>query len=107
MSIPKNKSSKIVTGACPLCGPSRIGIVLEGSMYSIAISGPNEWCITWLGRCFNCLSYLKTSFEEAEEGEGLEWTPMDEEKVEFLLGPSPPTPSDPRADPSWDFDLDE
>jgi hypothetical protein len=103
----KNEPSKIVTGSCPFCGPSRICIVLERGSYYTAISGPS-WCGSlWVGRCCHCLSYLETEFDEADEVERLEWTSMEEDKVEFLLGPSPPAPSDPRADPLWDVELDE
>jgi hypothetical protein len=98
---------RTIKGTCPSCGPSRINVVLESSSYFSGITTPNWSCATWIGQCCKCQSYLESDVDDEQEIETLEWTPIDEEKVEFLFGGSSTTKTHPQTDPLWDSELDD
>jgi hypothetical protein len=100
------KPQRLIRGDCPSCGPSSIRVVLEGASYFIGLSTPNWSCCDWNGECQKCHACLESHFEEDPEAEALDWTLVDEEKVEFLLGHSPPAQTDRQNHPLWDSELD-
>jgi hypothetical protein len=103
--VPDDNLDKAVVGRCPHCGDSRIRIALEGAS-TFFTSGPNEYCVFWLGQCCRCNSYLEAYFTDEDIVDKLRWDFIEEEKVEFFLGSPPPTRAPLRDDPLWDSELD-
>jgi hypothetical protein len=98
---------RIITAVCPNCGPSQISVVLEGSSGFIGFSASNRSCGYWAGRCCKCHASLETPLDGDQLALTLEWTPVDEEKLAFLLGDSLPTHGGSQAHPLWDSELDD
>ena len=97
---------KVVAGFCPTCGRTRIRIILEGST-TFFTDGPNEYYALWIGRCDRCHACIEANFSDGDDLHALRWEVVEEEKVEFLLGPRrPPAPSRRPADRPWDPELD-
>jgi hypothetical protein len=97
---------RIISGSCPTCGPSRVGVLLKGSSHFNGLSPP--WlCTTWKGLCCNCHAYLETYFEDEQEAKKLEWTRIDDEAIDFLFGQSAPERTDTQTHPPWDSELDD
>jgi hypothetical protein len=95
---------RIITAVCPNCGPSQISVVLEGSSDLNRLSRPNRSCGYWAGRCCKCHACLETNLGSDQLATTLEWTTVDEDKLRFLFGDSPPTQGDAEAHPLWDSD---
>ncbi len=89
---------RTINGVCPVCGQSRISVVLEGST-TFFCAGPNAYCAWWVGQCHRCHRYLESYRDADRKSDEQEWTPVDEEKVEFLFGSPSPTRYFPEADP--------
>jgi hypothetical protein len=102
----KKNPHRMVRGFCPKCGPSWISILEEGASYFIGISTPNWSCADWVGQCYYCHAYLETSFGDDREVRKMEWTPVDDEKIEFLFGNSSRTRTDQKSRRKWDSELD-
>src|SRR5262249_41127941 len=100
--MPRENPAKEISGVCPNCGPSRIRVLLESSSYFTGISTPNWSCLNWHGQCCSCHSYIEISFDTEEDVGKQKWTPMDDDKVAFLLGDSPPSQTDTQTHPLWD-----
>jgi hypothetical protein len=98
---------KMISTVCPNCGPSRIRVVLEGAADFIRISRPNWSSDYWAGRCCKCGACVETHLESDQLAATLEWTTVDEEKLELLLGNSSTPQGGSLTHPLWDAELDD
>jgi hypothetical protein len=89
---------RTINGVCPNCGLSQKSVALEGSSHFSGITTPNWSCMLWIGWCSKCRACLETYFDDGQEIEALEWTVVDEEKLEFLFGDLSSIPTHPETD---------